>query len=998
MGDRSGEAWKALYAGSSSGSEGEAVGRSSRPRLPRGSSASPSAAQLLARSAAPAELWPGAGGGLVGFEALLAQPPARRRGRGRPPKAAASAASAQANSLASPASSSRAPPPVALPPTDPPAAEPVVAERRCGARQRESSERGGALGLLEPSSSDSEAAELPRDGARTNASQALAAPATPQSATPPPRTTAAFAALAAGVGGARQDSPPRCMEADEVAEAETQAADAPEEPSDPQPRQQPSPSRLPPTAPSAASPPRAPRASAEALMEAFLGPDDGLAPRWAEGSLTLSGGVVLPERIAACLRPYQREGVRWIYERLFVEGRGCLLTDEMGLGKTVQVACALVAGLYCRPRNGSDGLGPVLVLCPPTLVQNWARELRRWGPFAVESLTPCSGAGQNRLRALRRLEAGLSDVMVASNGLLRGSGSGAGHDGGGEGIEENILLRAWGTIVIDEVHQAKNPKGLLHRALVSLNCPRKLGLTGTPLQNSLSDIWSLLRAVGAHGDWELAAFESRFARPIARGQKRKASVRDLAVREDALKEFKELLDRSCLRRTKGEVALSLPGKNDRIVPCPLSYVQRAAYRNLVASPDFQLALGKRKLCVCGAGRPCLCGVGPVWLYVHRRQAEQKGLEDEWAAADECACRGRSPPRCLSLSLIVILQRLTNHIEQLKPEAHAPRDSFEEAQQGLMRDICELAFKGIEHNLCTSQRVANRLQLGSPEACGKMQVLMPLLRHWRRKGHKILVFSRSTQLLDILEACLWQQGWSPQVLRLDGTTPSGNRQRLVDEFNASATRGVFLISTRAGGVGLNLTSASVVVIFDPDWNPFSDLQAQDRSFRIGQTRVVEVYRFLGAGTIEEQVYVRQVWKQQMAASAIDGTRSARRLDDGASGLSALFELHASSVLPELMAGAFTTRTEGVSTRSEGGFEVFDDLRGPEAAPARLEELCGDEEDKIEQGSEASVDEGGCNDPTQGIERLHRMFDQIDHAKVVRNDTQEMDMLADLQEEP
>merc|ERR1712217_40286 len=95
------------------------------------------------------------------------------------------------------------------------------------------------------------------------------------------------------------------------------------------------------------------------------------------------------------------------------------------------------------------------------------------------------------------------------------------------------------------------------------------------------------------------------------------------------------------------------------------------------------------------------------------------------------------------------------------------------------------------------------------------------------------FSRSTRLLDILEACLFQQGWSPQVLRLDGGTPSGQRQKLVDEFNTSSTRGVFLISTRAGGVGLNLTAASVVVIFDPDWNPFSDLQAQDRSFRIGQ---------------------------------------------------------------------------------------------------------------------------------------------------------------------
>eukprot|EP00928_Gymnodinium_smaydae_P023274 TRINITY_DN19272_c0_g1_i1.p1 TRINITY_DN19272_c0_g1~~TRINITY_DN19272_c0_g1_i1.p1 ORF type:complete len:846 (+),score=184.67 TRINITY_DN19272_c0_g1_i1:163-2538(+) len=741
--------------------------------------------------------------------------------------------------------------------------------------------------------------------------------------------------------------------------------------------------------------------SRQAILDAFPGPDEGLAPRWSEGSLELAGGAVLPERVAACLRPYQREGVRWLHERLFVECRGALLTDEMGLGKTVQVACALVAGLYCEeqpPRHGGPSCAPVLVLCPPSLLQNWARELRRWGPFAVEVLAPSGSTAGCRLRALQRVDAGLADVLVASRGLLRGGG--AGPQEGGEAVEDGLMVRRWGCVVVDEVHQAKNPKGMLHRALVALNSPRKLGLTGTPLQNSTSDIWALLRLVGAHGGWDHASFESRFGRPIARGQKRKASVRDLAVREDALKEFKELLDKSCLRRTKAEVALMLPGKNDRIVPCPLSDVQRAAYRNLIASPDFQLALGKRKLCICGAGRPCFCGTGPVWRYIHRRQAEQKGLEDEWAAADECSCRGRSPPRCLSLSLIVILQRVTNHIEQLKPDAQPPRDSAEEAQQGLMRELCDLAFAGIEHNLCTQRRVANRLQLGSPDACGKMQVLLPLLRHWRRKGQKVLVFSRSTQLLDILEACLWQQGWSPQVLRLDGTTAPGMRQRLVDEFNASSTRGVFLISTRAGGVGLNLTSASVVVIFDPDWNPFSDLQAQDRSFRIGQTRVVEVYRFLGAGTIEEQVYVRQVWKQQLAATAIDGARGVRRLDSGASGLAALLELHDSSVLPSLMSEAFTTRAKEKES-SEGGFRVFEDLRGASGANMRLQELWGDEPEEVskevDEAAEGEMAEGDAQTEA-ALEKLHGMFDQVDHSKVVRNDTQEWDLLQDLQEEP
>jgi len=246
-----------------------------------------------------------------------------------------------------------------------------------------------------------------------------------------------------------------------------------------------------------------------------------------------------------------------------------------------------------------------------------------------------------------------------------------------------------------------------------------------------------------------------------------------------------------------------------------------------------------------------------------------------------------------------------------------------------------------------------------------------------------------------------------VLRLDGGTPPGQRQRLVDEFNGSSTRGVFLISTRAGGVGLNLTSASVVVIFDPDWNPFSDLQAQDRSFRIGQTRVVEVYRLLGAGTIEEQVYVRQVWKQQLASTAIDGTRSARRLDGARLGLAALLELHEASMLPELMAEAFKGRA-APQEASEAGVRVFHDLRCGTAVNLKLTDIVHPESDKEpEEAEDERADSDAAGEapaagppPEQGtlaLEQLHGMFDQLDHSKVVRNDTQENLLLMDLHEE-
>eukprot|EP00913_Durusdinium_trenchii_P016690 g15689.t1 len=400
-------------------------------------------------------------------------------------------------------------------------------------------------------------------------------------------------------------------------------------------------------------------------------------------------------------------------------------------------------------------------------------------PEPIAVLTP---HGANRQRVFQRRWAGLTDVrsldtltsnrvgfepastkvVVASRGLLIRSE--------GPCAAEALLSLRWGCVVVDEP-----PKAGPHRHTTAEfvdRCQTPSGSTVTDRRVSSGQVWTLLRTVEAHEGWELGAFESRFSRPILKGQKRKASAKDLAVREDALKEFQELLARNCLRRrpkthclcrTKDDVALMLPGKNDRVVPCPLSHLQRAAYQNLLESPDFQIALGKRELCVCGAGRPCFCGAGPVWRYVHRRQAESKGLEDEWAAADECACRGRKSPKCMALSLIVILQRLCNHLEQLKPDAQPPKDSAEANQQetklqlpksrlklqDLMRELCDLAFKGIDHNLCSQRRVANRLQLGDPEACGKMQVLLPLLRHWRRRMQKVLIFSRSTSRYQVV---------------------------------------------------------------------------------------------------------------------------------------------------------------------------------------------------------------------------------------------------------
>eukprot|EP00439_Symbiodinium_sp_Y106_P064508 s886_g10.t1 len=305
-------------------------------------------------------------------------------------------------------SATRSPPAVsALPrPSEPKVPSP---KERSRSPPRRPDHARGALGLLEPDSSDSG-----DEAAKSHVQKeplVSGAPSVPARETEEPRIDV----MPKVIGASR----PQAVDL----EAQREIISPPEDVPVPK-------ARLPPPAESAAAEVRDPSAAASSRpprdggrmvrsLRSFLGPDEGLAAKWSEGPLALRGGSELPEAIASRLRGYQRKGVSWLYERLFIENRGCLLTDEMGLGKTVQVACALAVGLFAAPKeSGASGaISPALVLCPPTLVGNWARELRRWAPFEVEVLTP-SCSCESRQRLVQRVAAGLIDVLVASRGLL----------------------------------------------------------------------------------------------------------------------------------------------------------------------------------------------------------------------------------------------------------------------------------------------------------------------------------------------------------------------------------------------------------------------------------------------------------------------------------------------------------------------------------------------------------------------------------------------------
>jgi superfamily II DNA/RNA helicase len=281
---------------------------------------------------------------------------------------------------------------------------------------------------------------------------------------------------------------------------------------------------------------------------------------------------------------------------------------------------------------------------------------------------------------------------------------------------------------------------------------------------------------------------------------------------------------------KSLIAHQLPKKIDRVVFCPLTPVQRDAYERFLDSDIVQTIKTASNPCDCGSGR------NRGWCC----HALVPGMEVKW--------------QHLVFPVIMQLQKLSNHLALLIPSAQDPQD-----KQQRELDFLQTMVPDLWEELYTNRDAIT--VLANPAFCGKWRVLKKLLRFWHSNADKVLIFSHSVRLLKMLAHLFRNTAYN--VSFLSGEMKLEERQKTVDEFNSDPAQFVFLISTKAGGVGLNITSANKVVVIDPNWNPSYDLQAQDRAYRIGQTRDVEVFRLVSAGTVEECIYARQIYKQQQA---------------------------------------------------------------------------------------------------------------------------------------
>ena len=458
------------------------------------------------------------------------------------------------------------------------------------------------------------------------------------------------------------------------------------------------------------------------------------------------GGAPVPAGVLAELRPYQREGFEWL-AFLWQHRLGGILADDMGLGKTLQSLALIVHARAAQP-----DAPPFLIVAPTSVVSNWATEAARFTPgLRVHTV---SGTARRTARQggadLAELAAG-ADVLVTSYALLRIDA-------------ESYQAREWAGLLLDEAQFVKNRNAKVHRAARQLHAPFKLAITGTPLENSVLELWSLLSITAPGLFPDPGAFKEFYATPIERNG-------DAELLAQLRRRIRPLLK----RRTKEQVAPELPAKQEQRLELELDPRHRKIY-------DVALA--------------------------RERQKVLKLLDD------------LDGNRFMILRSITLLRRLSLH-------------------PGLVED---------EH-------------LDVPNA--KIDELLAHLDAVKGTGHRTLVFSQFTGLLDLIETRLGAAG--VEYCRLDGSTT--RRAEVIARFK-DGTAPVFLISLKAGGFGLNLTEADYCFLMDPWWNPAAETQAVDRTHRIGQTRTVHVYRLIAHDTIEARVMALQERKSELFASVLD----------------------------------------------------------------------------------------------------------------------------------
>lgn len=452
---------------------------------------------------------------------------------------------------------------------------------------------------------------------------------------------------------------------------------------------------------------------------------------------------------------YQDVGVNWLVYSWY-NRRNCILADEMGLGKTIQ-AVAFLDYLY----NTQHLPGPFLIIAPLSTLPHWQRSFQDWTNL---NAVVYSGSKKSR-EIIRQYEFYFSDgtgpkfdILIAQYESIMSDNS-------------TFASFSYNVLIVDEAHRLKNAHSKLLQALANIHSEYRILLTGTPLQNTVEELQSLLEFL----------HPGKFT-----------DITNSSKTAEGVKYLRDILKPHLLRRLKRDVDQTIARKEETIIECALTKTQKQFYRAILEMNAGFLSKSANLQNISMELRKCC--LHPYLI----KGAEDKIIEERGGYGN-----------------------LTNE------------------------DLLDCLIR----------------------SSGKFILLNKLLPKLKADGHRVLIFSQMTQLLDIMVDYL--NGIGYKFLRIDGGVPGRERQRMIDQFNAEGSDiFIFLLCTRAGGLGINLNSADTVIIFDSDWNPQNDLQAQARCHRIGQHKVVKVYRLLMKGTYEEHMFEAASKKLGLGQAVLD----------------------------------------------------------------------------------------------------------------------------------
>lgn len=575
------------------------------------------------------------------------------------------------------------------------------------------------------------------------------------------------------------------------------------------------------------------------------------------------------------MRTYQLEGLEWLTS-LYENGLNGILADEMGLGKTIQTISFLA---FLRERGI---YGPFLIAAPLSTTSNWVAEFKKWTPSIPVVLYHGSKQEREEIRRKQFKNPGgeAFPVICTSYEICMND-------------RKFLANYGWKFIIIDEGHRIKNLNCRLIRELQSYQSANRLLITGTPLQNNLTELWSLLHFLMPTIFDKLESFESWFDFSALNERNGYQQILSEERKKNLVTSLHAILKPFLLRRVKADVETSLPKKREYVLYAPLTQTQQELYHEILDGNSRAYLENKAVETISGMNTP---------TSTRSRSLKRKALEGsatpnkstKSSRASTPATNGSTRTRRAKKGQNYEEVSDTAYFDQLKSPAAtttSPEPDSEELEAQERAQTLALAKRQIGTKKLQNPIIQLRLCCNSPHnfyypftaedesdvddtliaESGKMMLLDRLLPDLLAKGHKVLIFSQFKTQLDLLETyCRVLRSWP--CCRIDGSIPQSERQEQILAFNQpDSDANVFLLSTRAGGQGINLAAADTVLLFDSDWNPQQDLQAQDRAHRIGQTRPVIVYRFATRGTVEAMLLEKADSKRRLEKLVIQKGR-------------------------------------------------------------------------------------------------------------------------------